>query len=199
MKKSIHMVKVHFEKHHRKYLLGALGSFAVVKMVVLFAWFLSIINLTNIFAANLDAWSICSQTLDITGTQCETLINLYNTTNGDSWTDHTNRWHTGNICNTWTGVSCQWNTVTLLELNNNNLVWSLPSLSGLVWLTTIDIWNNSWFIVNLSALENNCALSQLQLSERFNNTNNQPIVQWVLTNLSCMTGLTDIIFTQFIW
>lgn len=40
----------HFKHHHKKYLLGIFGSFAVVKMVVVFAGLFGLVHLGSTFA-----------------------------------------------------------------------------------------------------------------------------------------------------
>ncbi len=59
------------------------------------------------------------------------LVDLYNYTNGAGWTDNTN-WNgaAGTEC-TWYGVTCNGIHVTTIYLRNNNLIGTLPSLTGL--------------------------------------------------------------------
>lgn len=58
MKKSINKrnhgktIIMHLKRHHRKYLFGAFGWFAIVKMVLLFFWLNSTFNIGNIFASS---------------------------------------------------------------------------------------------------------------------------------------------------
>lgn len=66
----------------------------------------------------------------------ETLIALYDSTNGESWTNNAG-WKQGkagtncNPCNGWYGVQCANNRVVSLELQQNNLIGNLPSIIGL--------------------------------------------------------------------
>lgn len=63
--------------------------------------------------------------------QHDILITLYNATGGDNWTNKTN-WlgAEGTECS-WYGVQCDGdNKVTALDLNQNNLVGSIPSALG---------------------------------------------------------------------
>ena len=57
------------------------------------------------------------------------LIDLYKSTNGPGWTDHTN-WMTSSPMYTWHGVSMRNGRVLFLILENNHLVGSLPSSIG---------------------------------------------------------------------
>ncbi len=69
------------------------------------------------------------------------LVDLYNSTLGDSWTDKTN-WKTGDV-NTWFGVTVTTDRVTGLDLNNNNLEGVIPaSFNGLNELLTVDLSGN---------------------------------------------------------
>jgi ligand-binding sensor domain-containing protein len=57
------------------------------------------------------------------------LISLYNSTGGDSWTNHSN-WKTGRVT-TWYGVTVENGRVTRIQLNGNNLVGTIPPEIGL--------------------------------------------------------------------
>ena len=68
------------------------------------------------------------------------LVDLYNSTNGPSWTHNTN-WLTGPV-STWQGVTVTGNRVTALSLPRNNLNGSvflnnLGALNGLMKLCCI--------------------------------------------------------------
>ena len=45
-----HVVK-HLKQHHKKYLFGAFWWFAIVKMILLFAGFIGLLNYSGTFAA----------------------------------------------------------------------------------------------------------------------------------------------------
>ena len=56
----------------------------------------------------------------------QALIDLYNSTNGDKWTNKTN-WCTSNPISTWYGVSCDSKgNVISLDLSGNNLAGTIP-------------------------------------------------------------------------
>jgi Leucine-rich repeat (LRR) protein len=65
------------------------------------------------------------------------LVDLYNSTNGASWTNKTNWLVAADEC-TWTGVTCAWGHVQRISLTTNNLSGNLPatlgSLTGLQYL-----------------------------------------------------------------
>jgi len=79
------------------------------------------------------------------------LIALYNSTNGDSWTDNTNWRKPGDPTqfndpgteNTWYGVTLSEGRVSKIELIGNNLSGSLPDLSDLTALQVFNLSNNS--------------------------------------------------------
>jgi len=57
------------------------------------------------------------------------LVDLYNSTNGLNWKNHTN-WLTSNPVSTWFGVTVTNSKVTGINLNNNDLFGSIPSSIG---------------------------------------------------------------------
>jgi len=62
--------------------------------------------------------------------EIQSLVDLYDATNGDSWNVNTN-WNVGDPCiNNWFGITCDDSDTTILEikLGNNNLAGSLPDL-----------------------------------------------------------------------
>ena len=69
------------------------------------------------------------------------LVELYYATDGPNWTNNEN-WLTGPL-DTWYGVTVQNGRVVLLNLNNNNLVGTLPSRIGkLSALQEFVLWGN---------------------------------------------------------
>ena len=71
------------------------------------------------------------------------LVALYNSTNGDNWTNDTN-WLSDRPLNEWFGVGTDADgRVTLLQLGDNALSGTLPSsLGNLTNLELLDLWNN---------------------------------------------------------
>ena len=82
---------------------------------------------------------------DIPLAERQALIDIYNGTNGGTWTTNTN-WNSGGGTEcTWFGVTCNGagDTVTGIDLNTNNLTGSLPAtLNNLTGLVTFYAYNN---------------------------------------------------------
>jgi Leucine-rich repeat (LRR) protein len=67
------------------------------------------------------------------------LVDLYNSTNGPSWYNHSG-WLTTDPVSTWRGITVTGTRVTGLYLDDNNLIGTIPSSIGnLVKLTSIDL------------------------------------------------------------
>lgn len=77
------------------------------------------------------------------------LVNLYNSTNGPNWTNHTN-WLTTAPVRTWYGVTVDGNRVISLSLANNNLSGSIPaSVGNLSHLISLHLDNNKFTFAGL--------------------------------------------------
>ena len=120
------------------------------------------------------------------GVDQATLMALYNSTGGASWTSKTNWGETGVAIGTWGGVTTNGNgRVTVLELPGNNLSGTLPAALGtLTSLTTLDLSDNrlSGTIPDLRALT---SLTTLKLGD---NQLSGTIPDW----LGSLTGLQDL-------
>jgi hypothetical protein len=86
-------------------------------------------------------------TLDIpqtvTASEKTALQDLYNNTNGASWSDQTN-WNTTNLESSWNGVTIKNGHVSKLLLNSNNLNGSIPaSILNLPYLEEINVSRNN--------------------------------------------------------
>lgn len=75
----------------------------------------------------------------IPATERNVLIDLYNSTNGTTWTNNTGWNGAAGTEDTWDRVNCFKNYVDSIHLRDNNLVGSIPSLCG--W--TNELWNGS--------------------------------------------------------
>ncbi len=85
----------------------------------------------------------CSLVTEIPQTECEALVDLYNLTGGSTW-DNQDGWLDTDTPCTWHGVACDGGFVTMLSLDSNNLVNSLPaSLTDLPHLVTLNLSGNS--------------------------------------------------------
>ena len=125
-------------------------------------------------------------TLFRSGVDQETLMALYNSVGGASWTDKTNWGSTTEPLDDWFGVEADSNgNVTELELSGNNLSGTLPAaLGSLTSLTMLDLGDNrlSGTIPDLGALT---SLTTLKLGA---NQLSGTIPDW----LSSLTGLQDL-------
>lgn len=61
--------------------------------------------------------------------ECKALGALYNSTNGNSWVDHTGWFDDENPCS-WFGITCENNQVAEIRLSDNNLTGVLPDELG---------------------------------------------------------------------
>lgn len=70
------------------------------------------------------------------------LVDLYNATSGDNWTNNTN-WLSNKPVNEWYGLTVENNNVMAIELDNNNLDGTIPpEIAGLTRLDTLSLNNN---------------------------------------------------------
>ena len=70
----------------------------------------------------------CTLITDLPSSECEALVALYNSTQGQQWVNNSN-WLNAQqtqICDVWYGISCTNNHVTLVSLSNNRLSGPLP-------------------------------------------------------------------------
>jgi len=67
----------------------------------------------------------CINAVDIPPEECQTLVDLYNSTNGDNWYQNTG-WLTDTTIGNWYGVNVSGGHVTGLFLGDNNLAGTLP-------------------------------------------------------------------------
>jgi Leucine-rich repeat (LRR) protein len=95
----------------------------------------------------------CNAVTEIPKAQCEILIAIYDSTAGDNWTTNTGWQQTNTPCS-WFGVTCANSTITRIDVRENNLVGTLPSLSALTGLTHLYLFDNqlSGSIPDLSSL-----------------------------------------------
>ncbi len=75
---------------------------------------------------------------DLPTEECLALVTLYNSTAGAGWTDKTGWLQSNTPCTNWYGVTCNSGHVLFLDLNNNNLIGTIPlQLSNLTNLQSL--------------------------------------------------------------
>ena len=122
-------------------------------------------------------WFDCNNVTDISTGECQTLVNLYNTTNGDNRYSNDGWLNNYNVCS-WYGVTCHdemysfnffgsvyadWpgaDYVEQLYLPDNNLSW-MVNLSWLIFLRDLNLRENNISSINLAWLSN---LTDINLS-----------------------------------
>jgi len=112
-----------------------IGFIAVA--VLFFVW-----NAGAVQAAQTSGFD-CSLQSAIPVDQCEALVAIYQSTNGEGWDNQTGWLVDENVCN-WYGVSCYNGTVVSLDLFGNNLSGPLPlEIGGFPDLRTLTLNDNS--------------------------------------------------------
>lgn len=96
---------------------------------LLFTLALLVVSIPYVFAQNRQQDSLA-------------LVALYNTTDGPNWSVNTNWLQTGTTINQWYGVTVSGNRVVKLNLNNINLVGTLPAALGQLPLTHLYVQDN---------------------------------------------------------
>lgn len=143
--------------------------------------------------------------LTVSQLECESLMDIYTSNGGISWTNKTN-WGTQPDVWTWFGVTVTSGMVTKLRLSNstdasiscntisngNNLIWSLnPSVRWLVNLTDLCLGNNalSWIfptLNDLSALKT-ISLHHNNISSLASSLNNLVVLETVDFSYNILT------------
>ncbi|MGD2092317.1 MAG: SBBP repeat-containing protein, partial [Candidatus Aminicenantes bacterium] len=126
--------------------------------------------------------------------QRDALIALYNSTDGDNWTDNTNwrlpgdptQFNDPGTEHTWFGVTCTADHTNVIEINlpGNFLNGTLPDLSALTELTKLDLGNNQLTGTLPATLNNLANLQVLDLGANF--------ITGTLPDLSGLTNLTQL-------
>lgn len=84
----------------------------------------------------------CLVQAGIPATECQALVSLYESTNGDAWVRNQGWLSAANPCD-WHGVTCLGGSVARLELQNNALSGPIPpELEGLGGLEVLDLFGN---------------------------------------------------------
>jgi hypothetical protein len=83
----------------------------------------------------------CKTVSEIPETECHSLLEIYETTNGTKWKNQKNWLKTKQLCQ-WAGVTCVNNHVVTLKLDKNQLLGTVPNLSGLTALKVLNLSRN---------------------------------------------------------
>ena len=154
--------------------------------------------------ADLSATTVCTQPgLTVSIDECFGLINLYNTTRGDSWTNASG-WGSADV-ESWFGVRIDaiGRNVLTIELPSNNLEGILPSqLNALTKLQSLLLANNRIADRIPDSLGSLPALRNLDLSNNFligsipAELGNLPQLRLLLLNGNQLTGAIPSSFSQ---
>ncbi|HDN26489.1 MAG TPA: hypothetical protein ENG03_05235 [Thioploca sp.] len=79
----------------------------------------------------------CAAVTEISQVECESLLELYYSTNGANWKNN-DGWNVTNTPCGWHGVTCENNGVVKLELPDNQMTGPIPDFSALQWITQLD-------------------------------------------------------------
>jgi len=86
--------------------------------------------------------SICPAVTQIPQVECEALLHLYHSTNGEHWRTNEGWNRTNTPCN-WKGIVCQNGHITQLVLSNNKLIGPIPkSIGNLSQLKNLSLGGN---------------------------------------------------------
>ncbi|MDM8520113.1 clostripain-related cysteine peptidase [Anaerolineales bacterium HSG6] len=106
----------------------------------------------------------CLGVTEIPQAECEALVVLYDSTDGDNWTDNTG-WKITNTPCSWYGVSCSGGNVTSLRLDRNQLTGTIPTeLGNLANLTGLYLYENQLTGTIPTELGNLVNLTELRLN-----------------------------------
>jgi len=141
--------------------------------------------------------TFCQKVTEIPITQCHTLIELYNSTNGKEWIDTPdNFWGLTNTPCRWKGITCQDGNVIGIDRRSKGLTGFFPNLSHLAHFEKLDLSENQLEVVfpipkTFCQKVTEIPTTQCQaLIEFYNKTNGKewtdtPDNFWGLTNTPC--------------
>ena len=79
--------------------------------------------------AHAQTFTDCSAVSEIPQSECQALVDLYDSTNGDNWTTKT-EWKQTSLPCSWLGVTCRGGHVADLNLGSNYMVGTIPASIG---------------------------------------------------------------------
>lgn len=126
--------------------------------------FLAVKDPDWIYTQSMGPFISCNEVETILPVECETLVALYNTTNGDNWISN-DFWMEDANPALWDGVKVLNGHVTSLYLSMNNLSGNLPSALGeLTYLETLSMFQNDLYGTIPPELGNLSNLTYLRFS-----------------------------------
>jgi Leucine-rich repeat (LRR) protein len=132
----------------------------------------------------------CTAVTEIPQVECESLIALYNSTDGANWSDNTD-WNVTNTPCSWSGVTCSAGQVTEISLEYNWLYGSIPSeLGNISQLTTLVLRNNSLTGPIPTELGNLSQLTELDLSRNISEDMDSGLTGTIPSSLGNLSQLT---------
>jgi len=154
--------------------------------------------------------SICSGVTEIPQTECQELVNLYNSTNGANWSFNLNWLITNTPCSEmddysgWSGVICSGGHVTTLDLVGRGLNGTIPNFTNLPNLENIYFDHNqlSGTIPDFSHLPNLIILSLIdnQLSEIIPDFSQLPKLEYLDLSQNQLSGtIPDFSHLPILW
>ena len=116
----------------------------------------------------------CNAVTQTSQIECESLLELYHSTNGVEW-EHNNGWKVTNFPCAWYGITCKDGGVTWINLSSNRLTGAIPDFSALPNLRWLELSSNqlTGTIPDFNALPNleSFAFSGNQLTLKETNCN----------------------------
>ena len=113
---------------------------------------------------NTQAATDCNAVTEISTVECESLLELYHSTNGAQW-ENNDGWNVTNTPCRWYGVTCENGGVTAISLSDNQLTGAIPDFSALPKLQKLELSNNQL----TGAIPDFSALTKLRYLDLRNN------------------------------
>jgi Leucine-rich repeat (LRR) protein len=123
------------------------------------------VPISSVSTETTDVTFDCSTVTQIPQSECQALVDLYNSTNGASWTVKSGWLATTTPCTNWYGIACSGSRVTELNLVDNNLSGPLPAtLGNLIALRELNLLHNN-LTEGIPSLQNLTAIQVLNLGD----------------------------------
>ena len=102
-------------------------------LLVWIVWYLGAISITQ-------AATDCNEVTEIYPAECESLLELYHSTDGANWKNNEG-WNVTNTPCSWKGITCDYG-VTWIELSSNQLTGAIPNFNALPNLQQLYLYSN---------------------------------------------------------